>query len=121
MVCGYLYLVGISADATGGKKVAMLVAAQQIAPGTRLTKDDVAVREIPEAYVHPDAIPAGAAEEARLVGRPIVGKLQQGQPLLWSTFDADHAVATRLSGGVPRHKRAVTVPVDLSGGFAGLL
>jgi pilus assembly protein CpaB len=121
MVCGYFYIDGLGAATTGGRKVPVLVAASEIPAGTRISKELLGVREIPEAYVHPDSITAGPAEEARLVGRPLFAKLTQGQPLLWSSFDVQKSGPQRLSSGVPRHKRAVTVPVDLSGGFAGML
>jgi pilus assembly protein CpaB len=121
MVCGYLYISGLGAELTGGKQVPILTAAQEIATGTRLTKDHLAVRLVPEAYVHPGAITAGPAEEQRLIGRPVMAKLAQGQPLLWSDFDAQRTVKARLSDGVPRKQRAVTVPIDLGGSFAGML
>jgi pilus assembly protein CpaB len=121
MVCGYFYVNALGAEVTGGRKVAVLIAAKEIPSGTRLTKEHVAVREIPEAYLHPGAITAGPAEEARLIGRPVMEKLAQGQPLLWSSFDAQHVASGRLSDGVPRKQRAVTVPIDLSGSFAGML
>jgi pilus assembly protein CpaB len=121
MVSGYLYINGLGSELTGGRKVPVLIAAQEIPVGTRLTKDHLAAREIPEAYLHPDAIVAGPAEQARLIGRPVMEKLLQGQPLLWSSFDAQRSVKPRLSDGVPRKQRAVTVPIDLSGSFAGML
>ena len=121
MVCGYMYIDGLGAATTGGRKVPVLVAAAEIPAGTRITKEMLGVREIPEAYVHPESITAGPAEEARLIGRPLFAKLAQGQPLLWSGFDVQKAGPQKLSAGIPRHKRALTLPIDLTGGFSGML
>jgi pilus assembly protein CpaB len=121
VICGYLYVNGVTDSLTGGRKVEILVAAQEVMPGQRLTKEMLGVREIPEAYVSPDAIMATPAEERRLIGRPATVKLTQGQALLWSTFDVQRTTVQKLSGGVPRRQRAVTLPIDMSGGFAGML
>jgi pilus assembly protein CpaB len=121
VVCGYMYIEGLGAATTGGRKVPVLVAAAEIPAGTRISKEMLGVREIPEAYVHPESITAGPAEESRLLGRPLFAKLAQGQPLLWSGFDVQKAGPQKLSAGVPRHKRALTLPIDQSGGFSGML
>jgi Flp pilus assembly protein CpaB len=122
MICALLYGQSVREQVGGGRRVAILVAAQELRPGTRITRDHLGVRELPEAYLHPDAIAAGGSDEARVVGRALTVRLVQGQPLLWSDFEAQRAPgAARLSSGIPTRERAVTVPVDLSGSFAGML
>ncbi|HEX4456900.1 MAG TPA: SAF domain-containing protein, partial [Polyangia bacterium] len=49
MICGYMYIDGLGAATTGGRKVPVLVAAMEIPAGSRITKEMLGVREIPEA------------------------------------------------------------------------
>jgi pilus assembly protein CpaB len=115
-----LYSQSLQKEVGGGRKVSVLVAATEIPAGARLAKSSLAVREVPEAYVHQAALRQG--EEAQVIGRPVADKIVQGQPILWSDFELQKSpAARRLSAAVQKGQRAVTIPVDISGSLGGML
>src|SRR5437899_10128443 len=85
MLALWLYSRSLQEEVAGGQKVQILVAAEEIAAGTRLSKANLAVREVPESFVFPSSIRKG--EEAHIIGRPVAEKLTQGQPLQWNDFE----------------------------------
>jgi pilus assembly protein CpaB len=120
MLALWLYSRSLQEEVAGGQKVTILVAGEDIASGARLAKSNLAVREVPEAYVHQSSIRKG--EENQIIGRPVAEKISQGQPLLWSDFELQKsATSRRLSAAVQKGQRALTIPVDLSGSLAGML
>ncbi len=120
--CAWLYIHDVELGLRGGKKVMLLAAARELVPGTRLTEADLALRAMPEAYVHPEAVMATATDEKKVLGRVVLEHLVQGQPVLWSDFESEK---TKLSKGlaavVQKGQRAITLPVDVSGSFANQL
>lgn len=120
MLALWLYARSLQEEVAGGRKVKVLVAAEDIVAGTRISKANLAVRDVPEAYVHQASIQKG--EEAQIIGRPVAEKIAQGQPLLWSDFELQRsATSRRLSAAVQKGQRAVTIPVDVAGSLAGML
>jgi pilus assembly protein CpaB len=116
----WLYTRSIREEAVGGARVAVLVAAQDIPPGARLTKAMLAMRDVPQAYLHQGSIQKG--EENQIIGRPVAGAIAQGQMLLWTDFEGAKAPSSgRLSSLLQKGQRAFTLPVDLSGSIAGML
>ena len=120
MLALWLYSQSLEKEVAGGQKVAILVAGEDIPAGARVAKANLAVREVPEAYVMSSSIRKG--EETQIIGRPVADKIAQGQPLLWSDFELQKSAATRrLSAAVQKGQRALTIPVDVSGSVAGML
>lgn len=120
VVALWLYSQSLEKEVAGGQKVAILVAGEDIPAGARVAKANLAVREVPEAYVMSSSIRKG--EETQIIGRPVADKVAQGQPLLWSDFELQKSAATRrLSAAVQKGQRALTIPVDVSGSVAGML
>lgn len=120
MVSLYLYSRSLEREVAGGQKVAVLVAADDIPSGTRITKANLAQRDVPEAYVNKASIRKG--EENVILGRPVAAKIAQGDDILWSDLELQKSAATRrLSAAVPKGQRALTVAVDMSGSLAGML
>jgi pilus assembly protein CpaB len=120
MLALWLYSRSLQEEVAGGQKVTILVAGEDILAGSRLAKANLAVRDVPEAYVHQSSIRKG--EENQIIGRPVAEKISQGQPLLWSDFELQKsATARRLSAAVQKGQRALTMPVDMSGSVAGML
>jgi len=118
MLLGWFYLRGAELRATGGRLVQVLVAARELQPPARISEADLAVREIPEAYVHPEAVLANAADEKKLLGRPLATRLTQGQMILWSDLESSKAkIARRLAGAVQKGQRAITIAVDPTSSF----
>jgi pilus assembly protein CpaB len=120
LVALWLYARSVEADVAGGRKLPVLVAAEELAAGQRVQRVQLAVREVPEAYVHQASIQKG--DETQIIGRPVADKIAQGQPLLWSDFELGKSSASRrLSAALPKGQRAFTLPVDASASLAGLL
>ncbi len=120
VVCLWFYSRSVQEEVTGGRKVKVVVAAQDIAAGGRITRANLATQEVPEAYVHRSAI--RDKEEVQIIGQAVSTKINQGQPLLWSDFELGRSAAMRkLSANIPKGQRALTLPVDLSGSIAGML
>ena len=120
MLALWLYSRSLQEEVAGGQKLTILVAAEDIPAGARLAKSNLAIREVPEAYVHQSSIRKSEANQ--IIGRPVAEKISQGQPLLWSDFEMAKSAATRrLSAAVQKGQRALTIPVDMSGSIAGML
>jgi len=116
----YLYSLSLQNEVAGGQKVTILVAASDIEPGQRITKANLAQRQVPEAYVGQGTVKRGG--ESVVLGRQVTVKISQGDPILWSDFDIQRpGVTKRLSPVVQKGQRALTIPVDLSGSLAGML
>ncbi len=99
-----------------------MVAARELPPGTRIAETDLALRDVPEAYLHPESVLGSAADEKKIIGRPTASKVIQGQPLLWSDFESVKAkLGKGLSGAVQKGQRAITLPVDVGGAFGNQL
>lgn len=96
-----------------GSTAHVVVAARDIAPGTKLTADDLRVVDLPAATV-----PHGAlTETSAAIGQLLAGAARGGEPLTDARLVG--ATNTRLSTGDPN---AVAVPVRLADpGVAGLL
>jgi pilus assembly protein CpaB len=116
----YLYSRSLQREVAGGQLVTILVAAQELPAGTRITKANLAQREVPEAWVLQASI--RDTEINRILGHPIAEKVPQGDALLWSHFETTRSAATRrLASAVQKGQRALTLPVDLSASLAGML
>ena len=106
MLALWLYSRSLQEEVAGGQKVTILVAGEDLPAGSRLAKANLAVRDVPEAYVHQSSIRKG--EENQIIGRPVADKISQGQPLLWSRLRAaevgDRAPA--VGGGAKGAARA---------------
>ncbi|HLV22104.1 MAG TPA: Flp pilus assembly protein CpaB [Polyangiaceae bacterium] len=112
----HLYLGKLESEVAGGPKVAVLVAATDLAPGALLGKEQVAAREIPSAYVDRRLIARSDAE--KVLGLRVGAPLKAGDALVWS----DVGVASggrELSGLVQEGMRAINLNADRL--FDGLL
>jgi len=116
----YLYARTLQSEVVGGEKVSVLVAAREIGKLSRITKEDLAVREMPEGYMHPGSILKG--ERDKILKQQVSEHIAAGQQLLWSDFDvARSTTSEQLAASIPKGQRAVTIPVDISGSLAGML
>jgi len=96
--------------------VQRLVAAYDLAAGTRLQADHVAVREVPAVYAASDTLAPERFDEidGGLLSRP----LRQGDPIIAVYVGR---VAEALSTKVGEGRRAVTIPVDETSALSGML
>ncbi len=114
---GHLYLARLEAEVSGGPKVSLLVAAEEVPLGSTLSEKALAVRDVPEAYV--DARQIHASDSKKILGARVSTALGANDAILWS--DVAGASTTRaLSTLVERGMRAVAIEAR-AGSFDGLL
>lgn len=114
----HLYLQRLEAEVSGGPKVAVLVAAQDVPIGAQLSEKSLAVRDLPQAYV--EARHIKASELRKIVGARTASGLKTSEAVLWSdlTQFSDHS--RMLSGLIQNGMRAVSID-GRSIDFEGLL
>jgi pilus assembly protein CpaB len=113
-----LYQERFEREASGGERVAVLVAAQDLPLGTVIEEGMLGQRPVPEAYVETRHVPASQAE--RIVGLRVSSAVRVGESLLWT--DLANAEQRRdLSGLVEDGMRAFTIRADETSSFGGLL
>jgi pilus assembly protein CpaB len=97
--------------------VQRLVAAYDLAAGSPLLPDDVALRDMPEQWAPGEALAAdaGIAWEGRILAHP----LRRGDPILPAHLAAPREAP--LSAKVESGRRAVTIPVDDISSQSGML
>lgn len=97
--------------------VSRLVAAYDLAAGTRLDEAYVAVRDIPAEWAPSDALAPEdfAAHTYNVLAHP----LRRGDPILRSHLTPMKAAP--LSSRVPAGRRAITIPVDDINSLSGML
>ena len=94
-----------------------VVAKTDLAVGTPLTRDLVAVREVPVEWLHSSAITPEQFERA--AGAVLAQPARGGEPLVWSQLE-ERRPAT-LSAQLAPGRRATTIPVDETSSLSGLL
>ncbi len=100
------------------RPVEVVVASVPIPAGDEFTRENLAKKAVPASGTGKRNIPAGDFE--LLIGARSKSAIDPGEPVLWTDveepFDAD--TFSRL---VPSGRRALTIGVDLTSSFAGLL
>lgn len=95
----------------------VVVAKKDLRPGERLNADTLAIRQVPMAWAHSNAV---QPDQFSLVDqRSISVGIKAGEPLLWAMLEGQK-VAT-FSRKVANGRRAITVPVDQINSISGLL
>ncbi len=115
---GYLYIQRLEAEVSGGPKIGVLVASQDVPLGAALEEKLVAVREIPQAYLEERHVRAD--ELNKVLKSRVTGGLRANEAILWSDLAEFSDKSRVLSGLIKQGMRAVT----LNGGevdFGGLL
>jgi pilus assembly protein CpaB len=97
--------------------VRAVVASTDLRPGTFLSSDTVAVREVPRAFLHSEAILAD--DWNSIAGRVLTRTIKSGEAVLLSHIaqDAGAGFSSQLEVG----KRALTFPVDDESSISGML
>lgn len=95
----------------------VVVANSDLRPGTFLSGETVAVRDVPKAFLHSDAILAEAWSS--IAGRVLSHPVRSGEPVLVSHLakEAGAGFSSQLETG----QRALTFPVDDESSIAGML
>jgi pilus assembly protein CpaB len=114
---GYLYTERLEAEVSGGPRVSVLVAAQDIPVSAVIAEKHLAVRDIPRAYVESRHVLA--SDLKKVLGQRATGGLKVNEALL-STDLSKFAERRSLSGLVSNGMRALAID-GRAADFDGLL
>jgi len=95
----------------------VVVANADLRPGMFLAGETVAIREVPRAFLHSDAILS--TDWSGVSGRVLSHALRSGEPVLLSHLAQD--VSAGFSSQLAAGMRALTFPVDDESSIAGML
>lgn len=97
--------------------VRVVVAKTDLAKGSTLSGENMAVRSIPKEWAHSSAITPD--QFGRAEGSKLAYAAGAGEPVMWSQLEGQRAptFSTRLTPG----RRAVTVPVDEISSLSGMV
>lgn len=85
--------------------------------GEMVTAADLAVFQVPKAYVDPNAVTPGSYKVA--LGQRLEFDVGEGKPLLWAHLNGGQAPT--FSGKLADGHRAITIPVDDINSISGFL
>jgi pilus assembly protein CpaB len=99
------------------KPVQVVVASADLRPGALVTNQTVALRDMPRAFLHAEAVLA--EHWGGVAGRVLARTIRSGEPLLLSHLaqDATAGFSAQLNEGM----RALTIPVDEEASISGML
>jgi pilus assembly protein CpaB len=103
-VAGRSYLTAQVAAIERRSKIPMVdvvVAKTELAVGTRLNRENVAVRKIPKEYVHSTAI--SPTEFERIDGHAVASAMGPGDMILWGLVETKRAKGNSREGRSSRH------------------
>jgi pilus assembly protein CpaB len=106
-------------ETSGGPRVAVLVAKQDVPFGAVLEADMLAERGIPVAYLEARHIRAGDAR--RVLGERVSRGVHAGEAVLWSDLAVSSDGGRTLAEMIQPGMRALAVPATLTSTFGGLL
>lgn len=97
--------------------VQVVVANADLRPGAVLSAQTVALREMPRAFLHSEAVLAHAW--GGIAGRVLARGIRSGEPVLMSHLAQN--IAAGFSAQLPEGMRALTFPVDEEASISGML
>lgn len=113
-----VYKQRFEAEVEGGVKVPVLIALADLAPGTRIAREHLGVRELPEKFVEGRHVRGHEANA--LVGVRLANALRANETVLWTDVATSAMQSRQLSNLVPKGMRALSLSVGDSS-FGGLL
>jgi pilus assembly protein CpaB len=103
----WLYLEHHEQQVAGGPRVPVLMALEPLARGQVLSEEQLAVREVPQAYVEDRFVKA--FDRAKVLGLRLGNEVQAQQTLFWTDLALAGDEPRELSTLVPSGSRAVSV------------
>lgn len=88
----------------------ILVASQDISPGTIITREMLDIQELPADFVHPKSILP--QDLSLILGRTTSEGISKAEPIIWSSLLAETTGELRMASMVRLGERAVALPVD---------
>ncbi len=103
--------------AANGETVQIVVATKDLAKGTKLASNLVAVRQVPKDWAHTNAVTP--AQFSQVEGMELIVPAARGEQMLWAQIEGKKAptLSARLVSG----RRALTVAVDEISSISGML
>jgi pilus assembly protein CpaB len=114
---GYVYTQRLETEVSGGPKTAVLVAAEDIPISETLTEKQLAIRDVPRAYLESRHVKA--ADIKQVLGQRVTSGIKANESLL-TTDIAKFSERRQLSGLVANGMRAITLD-GRAADFDGLL
>jgi pilus assembly protein CpaB len=115
----WVYKQRFEAEASGGRKVEIVIVTRDMPIGSKITPDRLAIRGLPEDYVEPRHVRATDAQ--RVVGVRVRTRLEANESLLWSDLATAAGEARDLAGLVRPGMRAIAIKATSASTFDGLL
>jgi pilus assembly protein CpaB len=94
-------------EAAGGKMIPVLTAVKPVQVGSKLTRDALAVRGIPEAYVETRHVHVRDLES--VIGTRVSEALHSGHAVLWSSIASGMSKSRTLAELVDKGMRAISI------------
>ncbi len=102
-----LYIREFEKTESGGERIRLLVAKQNIDRGTPITEDNVDTKEVPLAYVEERAIKM--AEKSKVIGLKLSTPIQPGQTIMWTDLTTSSEERRDLSSLITPGRRGVAI------------
>jgi pilus assembly protein CpaB len=119
LVVFQLYMDAFVREETGGTRVLVVTAAQDIPFGQPIQADWLTLEELPQAYVEDRHL--RASDLRRLIGLPLAQSVRGGEAILRTDLSTLSNQQRTLSAEIPAGKRAVSIFAQAESTFAGLL
>jgi Flp pilus assembly protein CpaB len=103
----HLYLQRLEAEVSGGPKISVLVAAEDVPIGVVLTEKALAVHDVPQAYI--EARHVRSTDVKKIIGVRVASGLKANEAVLWSDLTKFGEHARVLSGLIQNGLRAVAI------------
>jgi pilus assembly protein CpaB len=114
-----LYTDAYVQDETGGPRVLVLIAAQDIPFGQPMRAEWMTLSELPQRYVEDRHL--RASDQRRLIGVPLAQSVRAGEAILRTDLSSLSDRHRSLSDEIPAGRRAVSIEAAPDSAFAGLL
>lgn len=124
LICGLLTALAVNfyiksvKEAAANLKIRKVAVASMFIPAkTLITADMISFKEIPEDYVHANAV----SDPAQVIGQSTRSEIEAGEQILNSKVIPRESTGATLSYAVPLGMRAVSITVNEQSGLVGLV
>ncbi|MBN1653755.1 MAG: Flp pilus assembly protein CpaB [Deltaproteobacteria bacterium] len=118
-ICLFLYMQRFEKETSGGAKVAVLMATQDIRFGDILDKNMLGVRNLPQAYLEQRHIRSSDLES--VLGTKMSMSVKANECVLWSDLATMQKERRDLSGMITTGMRALSIQTSTDSLLGGLL
>jgi pilus assembly protein CpaB len=115
----FMYKKRFEAETSGGPRIPVLIASRDIPFGDVLTRDAIAIRDVPLAYIEERHI--RASDGKRVLGVRVSRSIRANESVLWSDLAVSSEAGRTLAGMIQPGMRALAVPASITSTFGGLL